>query len=399
MKNKNEKKSISMLDDKYIMHTYKRCPLTLVRGKGTHVFDEKGRKYLDFMGGIAVTSLGHCHPFVTRAIQKQAGVLVHTSNLYYTKPSVMLAKKLSEVSFPSKIFFSNSGAEANEAAIKLARKWGGKRYEIITFSNSFHGRTLATLSATAQKKYQQGFAPLVKGFKYVPFNNLKAVQKAVNLRTCAIMVEPIQGEGGVNVAGREFIKGLRSLCKKHGLLLIFDEVQSGIARTGKMFSYQHYGVKPDIMTLAKGLGAGMPIGVTVAANPVAKYFVKGTHGSTFGGNLVCCTAALAVLDVIEKEGLVNKVEKLGSYFLNKLNLLHKQFSFIREVRGKGFMLGMELNCEGKDIVHKCIQNGLLINCTMDNVIRFLPPLIVTKGDIDRALGILKKIFIQMEKRR
>jgi len=394
-------KEIMQLDEKYVMHTYGRIPLVMDRGDEVRVWDKDGREYLDFISGIGVNAVGHCHPEVLNAMREQAQKLLHCSNLYYIEPQARLAERLCNLSFADKVFFSNSGAEANEAAIKLARKFGAKKngegrcYEIITMENSFHGRTLSTLAATGQTKYQKGFSPLPRGFKYAPFNDLEAIRKSVSDKTCAVMVEPIQGEGGIKVAKGDFLEGLRKLCDEEGVLLIFDEVQCGLGRTGKLFAYQHYGVDPDIMTLAKPLGGGLPIGATLAREDVASCFEPGNHASTFGGNPLVCAAALAFLKVVEEEGLVEKAERMGSYFRDKMGGLRKKFSFIREIRGKGLMIGVELDFEGRKIVNECRKEGLLINCTSENVLRFLPPLIVNKEDIDQAIDVLDKVFSNM----
>lgn len=387
------------LNKKFVMHTYSPIPLAIDKGKGVKVWDKEGKEYLDFISGIGVNAIGHSHPKILKAIKEQSEKLLHCSNLYYIEPQVKLAEKLCHLSFADKVFFSNSGAEANEAAIKLARKFGTKKsgkenkcYEIITMENSFHGRTLTTIAATAQTKYQKGFSPLPLGFKYAPFNNLEEVKKLISEKTCAIMVEPIQGEGGINVATESFLKGLREICDKEEILLILDEVQCGLGRTGKLFAYQHYGIEPDIMTLAKPLGGGLPIGATLAKESAASCFEPGDHASTFGGNPLVCASALAFLKVIEEENLVEKAQQRGEYFKNKLEELKKNFPFIKEIRGKGIMIGIELKFEGKDIVNKCREEGLLINCTSKNVLRFLPPLIIEENDIDQAVNILHRVL-------
>ena len=391
-------KQIMELDKRYVMHTYTRIPLVVDRGDGVRVYDKDGKEYLDFISGIGVNAVGHCHPKILSALKEQSQKLLHCSNLYYIEPQAKLAERLCSLSFADKVFFSNSGAEANEAAIKLARKFGARKagegncYEIITMKNSFHGRTLSTLAATGQTKYQKGFSPLPYGFKYAPFNDLDEVKRLVSEKTCAVMLEPIQGEGGINVAKASFLENLRKFCDEEGILLIFDEVQCGLGRTGKLFAYQHYGVEPDIMTLAKPLGGGLPIGATLAKEEVASCFEPGNHASTFGGNPLVCAAALAFLEIVEEEGLVERAKKMGTYFKDKLKRLKERFSFIREIRGKGLMIGVELEFEGMEIVKECQREGLLINCTSKNVLRFLPPLIVEEEDIDRAFEILNKVF-------
>ncbi|MFZ5596798.1 MAG: acetylornithine transaminase [Bacillota bacterium] len=381
--------------DKYVMNTYGRLKLALVKGKGARVWDSDGREYLDFVSGLAVNSLGHCHPAVTRAIAEQAETLMHVSNIYYIEPQVKLAKMLADNSCADRVFFCNSGAEANEAAIKLARKYakvnGNKeRYEIITALKSFHGRTLATITATGQAKYQQGFEPLPQGFKYVPFNDLEALKGAVGPNTCAVMLEPVQGEGGVYEAGAGYLKGVRELCSEKGLLLIFDEVQCGLGRTGKLFAHQHYGVEPDIFTLAKSLAGGFPIGAMLAKEAVAGAFAPGDHASTFGGNPLACAAGLAALDQLVNHGVVDNAAAMGEYFKSKLLEMAARHPVIKEVRGRGLILGMELESGGPQVVVRCQEKGLLINCVNNNVLRFLPPLIITGEDADRAAAIIEE---------
>ena len=392
-------KQAKSLDDQYVIGTYKRQPLLLVKGKGAFVWDSTGKKYLDFFSGLAVNNTGNCHPAVVRAIKQQAGVLMHTSNIYYTEPMLEVAEILGK-HFVGKVFFCNSGAEANEGAIKLARKWGSKnggKFEIITMDNSFHGRTVTTITATGQTKYQKGFDPLTPGFKYGQFNDLGSIEKLITKKTCAIMVEPIQGEGGVNIGEISFIKGLREICDDNNILLIFDEVQTGIGRTGKMFAYEHYGVKPDIMTLAKGLGGGLPIGAMLAQPETAGYFEPGNHASTFGGNAVTCAAAKAVLLAIETEKLLENASSMGKVLLGKLTDFERKYSFVKDVRGKGVMIGIELEIEGAEIVTAAREKGLLINCTNDKVIRLLPPLTITLKEINACIKILDGIFAKIKK--
>jgi len=383
-------KQIISLFDKYVIPNYARHPIAIVRGKGSYVWDAEGRKYLDMFPGWAVNGLGHCHPRVVRAIRKQAELLLHVPNTFYMEPQGKLAQLISENSFGGQCFFCNSGAEANEAAIKLARIHSPKgKYKIITMKNSFHGRTLATISATAQRKYHRGFEPIVRGFKYVPFNDLEAVERAIDDKTCAVMVEPIQGEGGINIASKEYLKGLRKLCDEKGLLLILDEVQTGMGRTGKYFAYQHYGITPDIMTLAKALGGGVAIGAMVAKKEIAKSLVPGTHASTFGGNPLACAAGIAVFEAIERENLLENARKMGDYTQARLRELAAEYDIIKEVRGIGLMIGIELTIAGNDIFRGCMENGLLINCTHERVLRFMPPMTVKKREIDRAISILR----------
>jgi len=376
-----------------IMPTYTKVPLIFEKGKGSRLWDIHNKVYLDFFPGWGVGNLGHCHPKVMSAVRDQISKLIFIPNNYYHVPQAKLAKEIVFWSYPAKVFFSNSGAEANEGAIKFSRKFGkGERFEIITFDNSFHGRTLAALAATGQKKYQEGFSPLPEGFKTVRFNDIEAVKAAITDKTVAIMFELIQGEGGVNVAEKDFVLGLRKICNEKNLLLIIDEVQTGVARTGKMFCYQHYGITPDIMTLAKALGGGLPIGVMVVKKEIADTLGPGMHASTFGGGPVICKAALAVLRAIQKEKLFTNTQKMSEYLFSKLNELKNKYSIIKELRGIGLMAGMELSIEGKAIVEKCIEKGLLINCTHDKVLRLMPALNITRKDIDKAMGILDSVL-------
>ena len=381
----------------YLMNTYTRYPLALIRGRGTRVWDVEGREYLDFLAGIAVNALGHCHPKVTLAIQQQAQHLVQTSNLFYTEPQVRLARVLVDHSFAGKVFFCNSGAEANEAAIKLARRWGqrngGRRFEIISMLNSFHGRTLATLAASGQEKLQAGFDPLPDGFRYVPFNDEKAVAEAVSERTAAVLLEPVQGEGGIRVATPGFLKACREITRERGVLLIFDEVQTGIGRTGRLFAYEHSGVTPDVMTLGKGLGGGMPIGACLATDPVATAFVPGSHGSTLGGNPLACAAALAVLEVIlEDQDILGHCARVGEHFLKALKDLQAGCPVITNVEGLGLMIGVEVTINARDIVHDLIKRGILANATSERMLRFVPPLVVTQAEIDRVVLLLGEVI-------
>ncbi len=383
---------------RYIMNTYKRLPLFIVKGRGNRVYDGEGREYLDFVSGLAVNNLGHCNPRVTVAFQKQAQRLVHTSNLFYTEPQVKLARLLVENSFADKVFFCNSGAEANEAAIKLVRKYshekGNGRFEIITTLNSFHGRTMATLTATGQDRFHKGFDPLVPGFSYVPFNDIAALEKAITEKTAAVMIEPVQGEGGVNIPDRDYLKRLREICDSNGILLVLDEVQTGIGRTGKLFAYQHSGIAPDIMTLAKALGGGLPIGAMLAKDHIAAAFTPGTHASTFGGTPLVCSAAIEVIKLITEDDLIlDNCRRMGDYLVAELNDLKLKYPhLIKDVRGKGLLTGMELNISGDTIVSECIKRGVIINCTMERVLRFLPPLDVSQEDIDKLAETLREVF-------
>jgi predicted acetylornithine/succinylornithine family transaminase len=381
----------------YILATYKKFKIIFVKGKGNYLWDIDGKRYLDFFPGWGVNNLGHCHPKVISAIRDQISKLIFIPNNYYNLAQAKLAKELIYYSFKGKVFFCNSGAEANEAAIKLSRKFGqGKRFEIISFENSFHGRTLGTLALTGQEKYRKGFEPLPEGFRIVKFNDLEQVKKAINERTVAIMLELIQGEGGINVADKDFVLGLRKLCDENNLLLIIDEVQTGIGRTGKMFCYQHYGIIPDIMTLAKALGGGLPIGCMIVNEKYASFLKEGEHASTFGGGPVVCKSALAVLKTIQKEKLLSHTQKMGEYLISKLNNLKERFpQLIKEIRGMGLMVGIELNREGNIVVERCLEKGLLINCTHEKVLRLMPALIVNKKEIDRAVGILDKVMSEL----
>ncbi len=386
--------------DKYIMKTYGRYPLVPVRGEGCRLWDADGREYLDFLAGVAVNNLGHCHPRVVAALQKQAGELIHCSNYYHIPGQIELAELLCSHSFADRAFFCNSGAEANEAAIKLARKYsrekfGADRYEIVTALASFHGRTMATVSATGQEKVQKFFDPLLHGFRHVPFDDAAALKLAVSPNTCAVMLEPIQGEGGVVVPSAEYFQRVREICDEHNLLLIFDEVQVGMGRTGKLFAHEHFGVTPDIMTLAKALAGGAPIGTMLAREEIAESFGPGTHGSTFGGNPLVTAAAVAAVRVILEEGILNRTEEMGEYLMGELEGLKGKFPFITEVRGIGLMIGMELSVPAGDIVKKALKRGLLLNVAQDRVLRFVPPLIVTKREVDEMIGILEGILSEM----
>ena len=383
--------------DQYLMGTYARQPISIVRGRGTKVYDLEGREYVDFVGGIAVNLLGHGHPDLVLAVQKQAAQLIHTSNLYYTEPQVRLAQMLVDHSFADQVFFCNSGAEANEAAIKLARryshdKYGAGRFEIITMKQSFHGRTMATLTATGQEKVQKGYEPLVPGFSYVTFNHLAELQHALTDKTAAIMLEPIQGEGGVHVVSREYLKAVRELCTQRDILLIFDEVQTGMGRTGTLFAYEQLNVQPDIMTLAKGLGGGVPIGACLATAPVAKAFGPGSHASTFGGNPLACAAALAVFRVLLDGRVLDQARRMGEYLSKGLSECKDRHHLVRDVRGLGLLQGMEVEMDAKTVVADCLKRGFLVNAVGEHVLRFIPPLIITQPEVDRLLEVLSHIF-------
>jgi acetylornithine/N-succinyldiaminopimelate aminotransferase len=398
----NEKELMALADEN-IMNTYKRFPIVLVKGLGQKVWDINGKEYLDFVSGIAVCSLGHSHPKVVAALKEQVEKLTHVSNLYYIEPQARLARLLTDNSFADKVFFCNSGAEANEAAIKLARKYahenlGEDKFELITMKDSFHGRTMATITATGQEKFQFGFTPLLEGFTYVPFNDLNALEAAISVKTCGIMVEPIQGEGGVIVPDEKYLAIVREICDRHNILLIVDEVQTGIGRTGKLFAYEHSGIEPDIMTLAKALGNGFPVGAMLSTNKIAKAFSPGNHASTFGGNPLAMAAAYATLTTILQERVLDNCFRLGEYFLAQLKKLQGKHKIIQEVRGKGLMLACALNIEGAEIVNECMKRGVLINCTGGKTLRFVPPLIISTQDVDYVINILDEVLEDKWKR-
>ncbi|MBI5556649.1 MAG: aspartate aminotransferase family protein [Deltaproteobacteria bacterium] len=384
--------------DTCIMNTYGRYPAVMVEGKGCILKDIEGREYLDFVAGIAVCGLGHCHPAVTEAVVAQAGKLVHVSNLYYTLPQTELAELLVANSFAGRVFFANSGAEANEGAIKLARKHGGPgRYEIISLEGSFHGRTLATVAATGQAKFHKGFEPLPEGFSHAPFGDLDALERMIGEKTCGILCEPLQGEGGVRPLPRNYLQGIRKLCDKYGLVLMFDEVQVGMGRTGTLFAYEQCGVEPDIMTLAKALGNGMPIGAMLAREEVAGAFAPGDHASTFGGNPVACAAALAVMKIMLAEGFLSSVEKKGQYLAGQLRGVAGKFPELASgVRGMGLIQGLVLTergaAQGGDMVKRLLGKGVLANFAGGVALRFIPPLIVSEGEIDTMVRCLEEVF-------
>ena len=381
----------------YLMNTYSRLPLTVERGQGCLLYDAEGREYLDFVAGIAVNILGHAHPDIVEAITRQARQLIHTSNLFYTEPQTLLAERLVTHSFANQVFFCNSGTEANEAAIKLARRYatkafGPERTEILTMLNSFHGRTLASLTATGQPALQEGFGPMVPGFRYIPFNDLEALEANLTPQTAAIMLEPIQAEGGVVVPDVHYLKNLRKRCTERQILLIFDEIQTGLGRTGTLFAYEQFGIEPDIMTLAKGLGGGVPIGACLATSTVAAVFEPGTHASTFGGNPLACAAALKVLDLLLDGGKLEQGRAAGEYLAKGLAILSEQFSCIREARGMGLLQGLDLSIDGKPLVMECLERRVLINCTMGHVLRFVPPFIISNAQIDQLIVVLSDLF-------
>ena len=396
----NKEKIIS-LDSQNYLKVFARYDVVLSHGQGPYLYDIDGKKYIDFMAGVAVNILGHAHPKLVEAISSQAGKLIHCSNLYYTEPQAALAAKLTQLSGLDRIFIANSGAEANEGAIKLARKYGktisSEKYEIISANNSFHGRTLATLTATGQSKFHNGYEPLPDGFSHVPYNDIAALESAVSEKTCAVLLEPIQGEGGVIIPQKEYFEKVRKLCDKHQALLILDEIQTGMGRIGKMFAYEHYGIKPDILTLAKGMAGGMPIGAFLATEKAASAFNPGDHGTTFGGNPLACAAANAVLKAIEEESLVDNAKIMGEYLINKLNELKNKYPLIiEEIRGLGLIAGAELSRPGRDIVNKCLAKGAIINATANVVLRFVPPLNITTKHIDEVIAILDKVLAEEE---
>lgn len=393
------KEQIIAQDEQHYVPVFARYPIVLSHGEGPYVYDTEGKKYLDFLAGIAVNVLGHAHPKLVAAIAEQAGKIIHCSNLYYTEQQASLAAALTKLAGMDKVFFANSGAEANEGAIKLARKYGKTlhedRVEIITAENSFHGRTYATLTATAQPKYQKGYEPLPGGFRYVPFNDLEALKNIISEKTCAVMLEPIQGEGGINIPDARYLQAVRQLCDDNGALLIFDEIQTGMGRTGNLFAYQTFDVKPDIVTVAKGLGGGVPVGAFLAAGKVADVFHAGDHGSTFGGNPLACAAANAVLAVIAEENLGANAAAMGEYMMAELRKLQSKYSqLILDVRGKGLMIGAQISRPGREIVNRCLEEGFIINCTAGEVLRFVPPLNINKNHIDELIANLDKVFAE-----
>ena len=379
------------------LNTYTRQPVVLVRGEGVRLWDLDGKEYLDFLAGIAVCNLGHAHPGIAAAVSAQVQELVHVSNLYYSLPQIRLAERLVELSFADRVFFGNSGAEANEGAIKLCRrysreKYGRERYKIICATNSFHGRTLATLSATGQEKFWQGFEPLPPGFVFVPYDDLASLETAIDDQTCAVLLEPVQGEGGVKIPSPGYLPGVRRVCDRHELLLVLDEIQVGLGRTGKLFAYEHSDCRPDIITLAKALANGLPIGALLVTAEVATGFVPGTHASTFGGGPVVTAAALAALEILSQAEFLAEVMAKGEYFRENLRQLQARHACIKEVRGLGLMIGVELDRDGVPLVTACREKGALINCTQGNILRFLPPLIVSREEIDRFLMILDEVL-------
>ena len=391
------KEDIMTRADEVIAKTYKRFPIVITKGKGCHLWDATGKQYTDFVSGIAVCNLGHAHPRISKALAKQADTLLHVSNLYYTEPQVQLASWLTQNSFADRVFFCNSGAEANEAAIKLARKYfkdkgERERYRIVSMEQSFHGRTMATLSATGQDKIKKGFEPILEGFDHVPFNDMDALHNKIGPQTCAVLIEPIQGEGGVRCPDDEYLKAVRRVCDETGMLLIFDEIQTGMGRTGKLFAYEHFGIEPDIMTLAKALGNGLPIGAMLAKEAVADAFGPGAHASTFGGTPIITAASLEVVKVLSEENIIAHCSNIGAYFEERLLWLKNRHESIVDVRGKGLLVGMKLEIEGAPIVDACLEKGFLINCIQENILRFIPPLTIEKNHIDAFVVCLDEIL-------
>ena len=382
------------LEPKYFMKTVERIPLTLVRGQGARVWDEDGREYLDFVAGWAVNSLGHCPPSVVEAVGEQAHTLIQTSNQFYTIPQIQLAEILVQHSCLNKVFFCNSGAEANEGAVKLARRYGKRyldgAYEVITTMSSFHGRTLAMVAATGQPKHQQPYVPLPAGFVNVEYNSIEVIKEATSNKTCAIMLEPLQGEGGVNLVSDNYLTAVRDWCDQNGILLILDEIQTGVGRTGTLFAYEQYSIEPDIMTLAKGLASGMPIGAILAKDR-ASVFTPGEHGSTFGGNPVACAAGYATLKFIIEKDVAGNARRVGEYFMTGLEKLRQKFQFITEVRGRGLLIAIEFSRDiANSVVKACLDRGLLVNRVKPSALRFMPPLIIGNGEVDKALDILNE---------
>ena len=383
--------------DQVIAKTYKRFPVVITRGEGCTLWDKDGKSYTDFVAGIAVCNLGHAHSRIVKALSKQAEILFHTSNLYYTVPQVELAAWLTANSFADRVFFCNSGAEANEAAIKLARKYfkekgENNRFRIISMEKSFHGRTMATLSATGQEKIRRGFEPELEGFDYVPFNDVDALRNKIAASTCAVLMEPIQGEGGVRCPSSGYFETVRRICDEAGVLLIFDEIQTGIGRTGRLFAYEHFGIEPDIMTLAKALGNGLPIGAMLAKETVADAFGPGSHASTFGGTPVVTAASLEVLKVLLEENILDRCLKTGEYFKEKLFWLKDRHESVEDVRGIGLLLGMKLKKDGDAVVTSCMDKGFFINCIQGHILRFVPPLTISKEEIDALVVCLDEIL-------
>ncbi|NMA65829.1 MAG: acetylornithine transaminase [Clostridiaceae bacterium] len=395
------KQEIINLDNQNYLQVFNRNQIVLDYGEGSYVYDNEGKKYIDFLAGIAVNILGHNHEKLVEAVSSQAKKLIHCSNLYYTEPQARLAATLTKLSGLDRAFIGNSGAEANEGALKLARKYGKTiaydKFEIIAADNSFHGRTLTTLTATGQPKYQKGYEPLPGGFKHIPFNDINVLKETISEKTCAVFLEPIQGEGGVNMPDEDYLKKVRALCDEYDALLVLDEIQTGMGRTGTMFAFEQYGIVPDIVSLAKGLAGGVPIGAFIASQKVADAFSFGDHGSTFGGNPLACAAANAVFKAIEEENLVDNAHEMGVYLKDKLNILKQKYpKIITEIRGKGLIVAAELTYSGSGIVARCLEKGAIINCTAVNKLRFVPPLNINKEHIDEVINVLDEVLASEE---
>ncbi len=383
--------------DQVIANTYARFPVMLTKGQDCYVWDDQGRRYTDFVSGIAVCNLGHANPRVTAALQKQAATLVHVSNLYYSQPQIALAQKLVTHCFADRVFFCNSGAEANEAAIKLARRFfqqqgQTQRHRIVSMEKSFHGRTMATLSATGQDKIKKGFDPILDGFDFAPFNDIERLQAAIGPQTCAVMLEPVQGEGGINCPDSSYLAQVRTVCDNAGVLLIFDEIQTGLGRTGKLFAHEHFGAVPDIMTLAKALGNGLPIGAMLATDRVAAAFSPGAHASTFGGTPLVTAAALQVITMLTEEKIVEQGRETGAYFKSQLLALKQRQAAIEDIRGLGLLLGARLNVPALPIVNRCLEQGFLVNAVQEKILRFVPPLTIKKEQIDELIACLDDVL-------
>ncbi|MGB2878542.1 MAG: acetylornithine transaminase [Dehalococcoidales bacterium] len=384
------------MENKYFMHTVNRVPVTLVKGEGARVWDDNGREYLDFVAGWAVNSLGHCHPVVAKALAEQAHTLIQVSNQFYTIPQLQLAEILVQHSCLDKVFISNSGAEANEGAVKLARRYGshhrGGAYEVISAMGSFHGRTLGMVAASGQAKHQQPFLPLPAGFVNVDYNDVDAIKAATTDKTCAVILEPLQGEGGVNLPDDDYLAKVRKWCNEKGILLILDEIQTGVGRLGSLFAYEQYGVEPDVMTLAKGMGSGVPIGAIMVKDS-ANVLVPGEHGSTFGGNPLVCAAAYATVKYIIENNVVENVQKVSQYFIGRLEELKSKYNFVTDVRGRGLLLAIEFDREiADDVLKACLENGFLVNRVKPNALRFMPPLNIGSAEVDEAVNILDKVL-------
>jgi len=382
---------VKALYDQYVTLNYSRLPIAVERAQGSKLYDVEGKEYIDLFPGWAVSSLGYCHPAVVKALKQQAAKLIHVPNNFYIPEQALLAKAVVERAFPGKMFFCNSGAEAVESALKLARMYGkNRRYKIVSMENSFHGRTFGALSATGQEKYQRDFRPLVPGFSYVPFNDLAAVSRAIDEETVAVLIEPVQGEGGVNIAAKDYMAGLRRLTQEHDVLLIFDEVQTGFGRTGEWFAFKHYGIEPDIMCMAKALGGGAPIGAILAGAKVSDLFAPGSHASTFGGNSLVCAAGLAVIKAIEKGKLLARARQIGEKLGQRFTGWKSRFPKIKDVRGLGAMWGVELAVEGKPVVEACLKNGVNINCTHNTVLRIMPAITIEDELLDKGLSVVEE---------